>query len=246
MAESKIIPRDKLDELVRRLRDAAATNLQSVILYGSAVTGDFDPQYSDLNLLCVLRASSFAALEQIAPAVAWWHKQKQRPPLIMTREELERSADVFSIEFTDMRAHYNVLFGDDVLQPLHIPLDFHRAQVEYELREKLILLRQSLILAGGKEDQLWQILTRALPSFATLFRHALIATGERAPDSKRDSISILADRFRFDPEVFQQVLDIREHKRQAKTQNVRDIAARYLAAVEHVTAAVDLSLDSAS
>ena len=34
----------------------------------------------------------------------------------------------------------------------------HRAQVEYELREKLILLRQRLMLAAGKERELWELL----------------------------------------------------------------------------------------
>ena len=58
----------------------------------------------------------------------------------MTRQELERSTDVFTIELLDMQQHHRVLFGEDVVQGLQIPMHLHRVQVEYELREKLILL----------------------------------------------------------------------------------------------------------
>ncbi len=103
------------------------------------MAGDFHPEFSDLNLFCVVRDSSFAALQALAPAVKWWSTQKQPPPLVMTRDEIERSIDVFAIEFLDMQQHHRVLFGKDILQDLSIPAKLHRIQVEYELREKLTL-----------------------------------------------------------------------------------------------------------
>jgi len=111
-----------------------------VILFGSAVAGDFHPEFSNLNLFCVIRDSSFAALQALAPAVKWWDAQKQPPPLFMTRDEIERSTDVFTIEFMDIQQHHRIVFGADVLQGLPIPVNLHRVQVEYELREKLALL----------------------------------------------------------------------------------------------------------
>ena len=78
-------------------------------------------------------------------------------------------------------------------------MHLHRAQVEYELREKLILLRQRLMLAAGKERELWELLLRSLPAFATLIRHALIALGDAAPRTKREAIQALATRIPFDP-----------------------------------------------
>ena len=55
-----MIPEKKLEDFVRRMREAAGTNLESVILYGSAVAGDYHPEFSNLNLFCVLRDGSFA------------------------------------------------------------------------------------------------------------------------------------------------------------------------------------------
>ena len=53
----------KIDEFVNRIREAAKTNLVSVIVFGSAAAGDFHPEFSNLNLFCVVRDSSFAALQ---------------------------------------------------------------------------------------------------------------------------------------------------------------------------------------
>src|SRR5258708_39091293 len=103
----------------------------------------------------------------------------------MTRDELERSTDVFTIELIDMQQHHRVLFGEDVLQGLQIPTYLHRVQVEYELREKVTLLRQQLLLAEDSNSPLWDLLLRSRPSFLTLFRHALIALGNTAPAGKR-------------------------------------------------------------
>ncbi len=239
-----MVPEKQIHEFVSRLRQAAGENLQTVILYGTAATGEFHPEFSNVNLLCILREMSFGALTALAPAVAWWSRQKHHAPLVLTRQELERSVDVFSIELLDMQQHHRVLFGDDVLSDLRIPMHLHRAQVEYELREKVILVRERLLAAAGNKDRLWELLLGSLPAFTTLFRHALIALGDVAPHSKRAAIQALAARVQIDPSAFLQVLDIREHKAERKQFDAADVFTRYLAAIQKVTAVVDTMLDS--
>lgn len=241
-----MVPEKLTNEFVERMRAAAGTNLLSVILYGSAAAGDYIPEHSDLNLLCVLEETSFAAIEALAQAVEWWAKQKHHAPLLMSAEEMLRSADVFSIEFLDMRRHYRVLWGEDLLKPLEIPMRLHRAQVEYELREKTILLRQQLLMVSGKDDAKWELLLRSLPSFGTLFRHALIALGDAGAESKRQAVAALGAKLGIDTSVFGELLDIRERKKDRKAADVDKVFARYLKLVEQVTAAVDEMLDSVS
>jgi hypothetical protein len=236
--------KEKIEEFVKRIREAAGPNVESIILFGSAVSGDFHPGLSNLNLLCVLRDSSFAALQALAPVAKWWDRQKQPPPLCMTRRELERSTDVFTIELLDMQQHHRVLFGENVVQGLRVSMHVHRVQVEYELREKLILLRQQVLLASGSESRLWDLVLHSVPSFGTLFRHALIALGEDSQSGKRQAVDKLSKRMAFDLSAVHQALDVRELKVDRKKIAINDLAARYVAAVEKVTAAVDEALDS--
>ncbi|MGA9413260.1 MAG: hypothetical protein WCF61_01335 [Terriglobales bacterium] len=241
-----MVPEKLINDFVERIRDAAGTNLVAVILYGSAAAGDYVADHSDVNLLCVLGDTSFAAIEALAPAVAWWGKQKHREPLLLSAEEIRRSADVFSIEFLDMRRHYRVLWGEDVLKTLEIPMRLHRAQVEYELREKTILLRQRLLMAAGNADAKWELLLRSLPAFGTLFRHALIALGDAGAGSKREAAAALAGKLGIDASIFAELLDLRERKKDRQPAKVDEIFARYLRLVEQVTAAVDKMLDPAA
>jgi hypothetical protein len=229
----------KLNEFVDRTRKAAGENLESVILFGSAVSGDYEEGFSDFNLFCVLRDSSAKSLHALGDAAKWWAKQKQPPPQVMTRAEMERSADVFAIEFFDMQQHHRVLFGADVLEGLEIPLDRHRVQLEYELREKTILLRQEFLLASGRDKALWELMLHSLPSFLTLFRHALIAMGEPSTRARRDVVQTLASHLGFDASVMLRLLDVRQNKAKRNSFDAHDLFAKYLAAIETVTNAVD-------
>jgi predicted nucleotidyltransferase len=234
MTEEKVI-----GEFIERLRAPLAANLVSVILYGSAAEGEFHPEYSDLNLLCVLRDASFPALARMVDVVQWWRGKKHHPPLVLTRQELTASADVFSIEFVDMKQRYRVLFGEDVLRDLNVPMQMHRAQLEYELREKMFLLRQHILLAGNNEKQLWEVMLNSLSSFTTLFRHVLLELGEQTRKHSREAVEELASRLNFDASPFVQLIDVRAKRVDRKGLRAGDVAQRYLSSIERVATAVD-------
>jgi predicted nucleotidyltransferase len=228
-----------LTEFVEKTRAAAGNNLSSIILYGSAANGDFHPEYSDLNLLCIVSDTSFASLAKIAPVADWWRGKKHHPPLVITSLDLKTSADVFSIEFLDMKQRYRVLFGEDVLRGLDVPMQLHRRQIEYELREKLFLLRQHVLLAGTDEKRLWEVMLRSLSSFTTLFRHVLVELGDQGRKHSRDAVVELSKKLNFSDSAFLQLLDVRAKKTDQKQLRAADVAARYLQAIEQVVTAVD-------
>lgn len=227
------------NEFVSRIRREGGENILSVILYGSGAEGEFHPEYSDLNLLCVLRDVSFASLAKIAPVAEWWRGKKHHPPLIFSAEELGASATVFPIEFVDMKQRYRVVYGDDVLRLLQVAMTLHGFQLRYELREKLALLRQHVLLAANNEKQLWEVMLHSLSSFTTLFRHVLLAAGEQGRKHSRDAVAELAGRMNFDASPFVQLMDIRAGKLDRKSVSVSAVAAQYLQTIEKVVAAVD-------
>jgi predicted nucleotidyltransferase len=226
-------------EFVEKVRTAAGDNLVSIVLYGSAADGDFHPEYSDLNLLCLVKDVSLAALNKIASVVSWWRGKRHHPPLVITCQELIASADVFSIEFTDMKQRYRVLYGEDLLRELRVPMTHHREQLEYELREKLFLLRQHLLLAGTDEKQLWEVMLHSLSSFTTLFRHVLVELGETERKHSREGVAILSKKLGFDDSPFLQLIDVRAKQSDRGRLRAGDVAARYLAAITAVANAVD-------
>ena len=234
-----MVHEELIAEFVAKIKAAAGDNLVSAILYGSAAQGEFHPEYSDLNLLCLLRDVSLPSLAKIAPVIHWWRSKRHRPPLVMSPAELNASADVFSIEFSDMKQRYRVLHGEDPLRDLHIPMKHHREQLEYELREKLFLLRQHLLLAGNDEKQIWEVMLHSLSSFTTLFRHVLLELGVSERKHSREAVAELSNKLKFDDSAFLQLLDIRANKNARGRLRASEVATHYLDAIATVAAAVD-------
>jgi predicted nucleotidyltransferase len=230
----------KLTELVNRLQAAAKANLKAVVLYGSAVTGEFREGHSDLNILCLVDHANSSDLEDLHGVAEWWVKKGNHPPLIFTRDELDRSADVFAIELLDMKSSHRILYGEDFLTTLEVPLNMHRLQVERELRTAWLRLRQAILAAPLDEKTHLSIMTKSLSTFCSLFRHALFALGQPMPANKREAIAGVASVTGADGAVFQALLDVREAKR-AKV-DVEPSLRAYLAFVEVVTNEIDRRL----
>ncbi len=232
----------QLHELVEKLKQAAGPNLRSVVLYGSAAAGDYQPKYSDLNVLCVVEQLDLEAMEQLSPVVAWWSKQGQPLPLIFSREELLRSADVFAIELLDIRASRRVLHGEDMFASLVVPMHLHGIEVERELRVQLLRLRQRYLAMPHDKKTILGLLTSAVASSFTLFRHALIALGEQPPSSKRELLEHISRLLGFDPSAFYSLLDLREGRRREAEVDPAALLRGYLEGMTRVAGEVDRRL----
>jgi len=130
-----------------------------------------------------------------------------------------------------------VLWGEDVLSTLVVPEKFHRVQLEYELREKTILLRQGLLSTNGNADATWELMLRSLRLFR-LCSGMLCLSLESRQLVKREAVQKLARENRVrcggagcNCSTFVKV------KSDAKGADVNDLCGRYLKTVEQVTSA---------
>jgi predicted nucleotidyltransferase len=228
-----------LDELVPKLKAAYGTDLLSVVLYGSAASGDYHEKHSDLNVLCVLRQVGLAELEKAEPALRWWVKGGQPAPLLMSEEEIRDAADVFPIEFLDIKEHYRVLDGADLVTGIDVSLAQHRVQLEHELRSRLLRLRKKFLETQHDSKAVARLMLDALPTFSTLFRHALLVAGVAAPTRKHEIFRAAAERFGVGPAPFDALLEVRRGTRKLSDGEVRASFEAYLTAVTKMAELVD-------
>jgi hypothetical protein len=228
-------------EFVKRLRNAAGDNLVSAVLYGSGAGPQQHPA-DDINVLGIFRALGATELKQVAPVVSEWRSSGHTEPMLMTESELRDGADVFAIELMDMQARHQVLYGQDVVALLQVPMQLHHLQVERELRQNTIRLRQHALAAQGSDEKLLRLMRESLSSFTTLLRHALIALGEPAVEHRHDAVERLAARLGFEAAPFQQLLDVRDGKADAAKLDVQKVFAGYLSSITRVTNEVDKRL----
>ena len=228
---------EKIAEFIERLRRGAGEVLAAVVLYGSAASGEFIESRSDVNLLCVFDRLDPETLKTISGVVQWWSRDlHHRPPMVLTLEELEKSADVFAIETLDIKAQNKLLYGRDVLSSIQVPMNLHRVQVEHELRVLLLRLRQHFLLARTSREDLEKALARSASSAITLLRHALIVLEGSAPTG-RQALPRAAEALGVDLNSISTVLDLHDGKRVESA--IETIYWNYMATLSTVIEKID-------
>jgi predicted nucleotidyltransferase len=228
-----------LNQLVEKLRKAYGERLVSVVLYGSGATGDYHAKFSDFNVLAVLAEVTPDELAASEEVFRWWREQSSPAPLLMSEHELAASTDCFAIEFHDIKREHRILFGKDVIAGLVLGDSYYRAQVEHELRAKLLRLRQKTPGVYSQPALLGRLLLDSVSTFCVLFRHALRLGGVDAPLHKREIIALAKEHFGIDVSAFDALLDVREGKMKPRDLKAAQLLAPYMAAIAAVIHAVD-------
>jgi predicted nucleotidyltransferase len=230
---------DELKELVTKLERAYHDRLISVVLYGSAASGDHHAKFSDLNVLCVLKEITPRELGEGEPILRWWREHGHPSPLLMSEEEAHNSADSFPIEFRDMKDHRKVLYGMDVVAQVKIETKFYRAQVEHELKAKLFRLRQQGAQVLSDPAALLRLCLDSVSTFCVLARHALVVAGVDAKTQRRAVVRQLGETLRMDVSPFEILLDVREDKTGPEVGDPGELFARYLESIRRLVEFVD-------
>ncbi|MEJ2703028.1 MAG: hypothetical protein P8Z79_11365 [Sedimentisphaerales bacterium] len=152
---------------------ALGDNLQSITVVGSSLTADFKAGESDINTVLVLGRQTVSALNAVASLARPMSRQKLSPPLLMTPPYIERSSDVFGVEFLDFQLTHQTIFGEDPFASLTFEKKDVRLQCERELKATLIRLRQGYIAAAANRRLVRDILISTAKALAPLLRAML-------------------------------------------------------------------------
>ncbi len=232
-------PMRELEQFADQVSRASGDNLVSLILYGSAARGDFDPQRSDINLLLILREVSPAALRPLGPPIRDWVRRGHPPPWIFSEQGFRASADVFPIEIEDMKEAHRVLRGADPLDGLKVERVHLRAQLEREARQKVLRLRAHYAATQADGKALGLLIESSFRSFLVVFRALLRTAGQSPPQNPEELVRSASQVAGLDPEVFRWPLDRISGRKVADVVAYDPTADRYLEAIERLVLHID-------
>lgn len=228
-----------LTDFAHELHQLLGEELVAVVLYGSATGVNFVPRRSDFNVAIVVREMRFEILHTLQPRMAAWHALGFAIPLVMDREFLSHSRDVFPMEFSDIQKHHFLLWGEDVFQNLTISLQHLRFLAEYEARSKLLRLQALYFERADDPHRLRQIILDSLKTFFTLMRHLLRLQNN---DSGQTYAEVLADfehRFQVTFPRMRQLVAIRAGTRQWSDEPPTTFFRDYLAEIQRFVRVID-------
>jgi len=239
MAKAPKQPKDIFADFSRDLKEIFGQDLISIVLYGSGATGEYRPGTSDINFLVILKNTSVPSLGRGMKLAARWRRRMVNTPLFMTENDIRDSLDSYPIEFLDMKANYQLVFGKDVLQDL----DFHpqdvRVQCERELKGKLLHLRQAYLESEGKTKLLRKIITTSITTFISIFQGLLYLKQHPIPRTKEEIVQEVAAGFEINASIFLRLLDIRKGGVKIPAAELNELFRSYVTEIEVLSDSVD-------
>jgi hypothetical protein len=221
------------------VRGALGSEFLAAYLTGSVLTTAFHPKRSAVNLLVVSRTLSGPMLDALTAAVPAHDRLVRVEPMFLTQRQIEKSLDVFPIEWLEITERHLLLEGEDVVGPLEVPLRSLRLQCEHELRGKHIRLRQAFLTNRGAPPALERELQGVASSFATLFRTLLRLRGEPVPADSVQVIERTADLFRLDAQSLLGAHLLRYSEKKWKPEEIATLYRGFLAQIDRLIEAID-------
>ena len=211
----------------------------SAYITGGALNEGFDPLKRHINVLVVAKDLPISRLDAIAAVVPISNKPPHVDPLFVTLQQVQRSLDVFPIEWVDLKERHWTLEGVNLFDTLDVPETYLRLQIEQELRGKHLRLMQEYLTGGGHPEQLHAALARLASGFHTLFRALIRLHGEAPPPSLDRVIERVAEIHGLDENALKGAHRLRGERKHPGVEQTRAIYRAFLTQVERLTSAVD-------
>jgi hypothetical protein len=208
----------------------------SAVVSGSLVRGDHIPGKSDHNLLVVAERLGPAELQGLGPEFARFAEERLGPPLLVTRAEWVRAADVFPIEIADIRTAYRVVRGTDPLAGQSVRREELRRALETELRGKLLRLRVAYGLQSRDPAALAATIGYTIGPVRVLLRATLVLLEHTVPSGDRELADQVAKLLFVEQAP---LLELLAHRRDTAWKAEPALFQSYLGIVESATRFID-------
>jgi len=200
--KKKTLP-DIKKTLINELQSTLQDNLVSILIYGKDLNHQYLSQRSKHKFLIILNNLTKIDLDILANLQKSWIKKYNLYPLILTKSDIYTSSDIFPIEFLDIKDSYELVWGEDIFKDLKIPIDNLRTQCEFNLKGKIIVLRQAYLATPNKQLSL---IKESYPAFLLVFRNILRLLNILDHHTAEDSIlEKIGQKIPMDISVFKEI-----------------------------------------
>jgi len=167
------LPDEYLQQLRAYVKDVQrlyGDALDGVLLYGSAVRGEFLPGRSNVNIVLIVKSARADQLKKYGAVHRRWAKEQVVVPLFVTQADLPAMSLVFPLEYLEIQEQHRLLAGQDPFVGFKVDQRHLLAEVLQSLRGNLLRVRQRFIEGGGTEEAITILLPLSLTAILPVLR----------------------------------------------------------------------------
>lgn len=142
-----------LKEFVDSAQSAFASDLKSIILFGSAAEGRLRAT-SDVNIILLLAQFDQRGAEVLREPLRVAQAAIRLNPMFIVEAELPSAITAFAEKFSDILRRRRILFGPDPFVGETIPRGVVIARLDQVLLNLILRLREAYVMRGLREEQL--------------------------------------------------------------------------------------------
>jgi hypothetical protein len=207
-----------------------ASRLQTVVAYGWRL-------HAPVPSLALVSELTLDDLNACAAQVAKWHRAGAATPLLLTRDDFERSLDWFPIEYGEILEQHELLYGRDPFDGLAIDREDSRRACEMQVKSHLLHLREDYMESGGHHGEIQALVHESAPGFVVLLRQLARLDGHAGHD-QGELARYAQDRLRLDPRTVGDLLALAHTEGSASVDAVK-LFPGYLGIMERLADFVD-------
>ncbi|UCF79370.1 MAG: hypothetical protein JSW03_03740 [Candidatus Eiseniibacteriota bacterium] len=211
----------------------------SVVAFGSATGPDFVPGRSNVNLAVVVKELDLSVLRKCLKQVNAGFKKRIVAPLFLTQQYVNSSADVFPVEFLDIRETGVTLVGEEPLATVRLDPESLRLECERQLKGTLLRIRQAYLELGLAKGGLERVLSDSITSLIPVFRAMLVLKGVKPPRGKKEILHAACEACGMPAETFSAVLRLKLEKKHVSGQKGDELLGDYMEQVRDLARLVD-------
>jgi len=159
--------------LARDLQSTFGPRLQALVVYPGN-QGD-----GSIHSCALVDGLGFQDLVKCLPLTEPWHNRGVAVPLMLSKDEFQRTLDIFPLEYAAILGNYQVVHGEDPFRGVTIPVEHLRRATEAQAKSHLIHLREAYLESHGETRRIAGLIAA---SAAPL--RALLTNIARLPDAQ--------------------------------------------------------------
>ncbi len=218
------------EALARDLDKIFGERLESLIVYGlhhRSPGADDAP----VHTLALVDRVGFADLAACVPLASSWQRRGLAVPLLLGRDEFQRSLDAFPLEYGDIIARHVVIAGRSPFEAGAVAEADVRRACEHQAKSHLIHLREGFLESGGRPEAVARLIAASAHPFRVLLGNIARLEGIDGEDAVSAAVGIGVD-----DSVVREVL---ASETLSTIADPTALLSRYIAVVERLWAAVD-------